>query len=161
MAEQPTSQKPLVSLAFEMKPANREFKIPLQWWRRKRHLKREFVFFRSLSQLLQLSFFVKCKLTLSETNSLELYSSSERETKFCRRLFTSSIKREIRHFPVVVEQWQRRNGRKSMMHVQSCCFAYSTNCFFDILIAVTVMASYCFYKVQLGTMLESFFHCLS
>ena len=100
-------------------------------------------------------------ITLFETNSLELYSSSERETKFCRRLFTSSIKREIRHFQVMVEQWLQRNGRKSMMHVQNCCFASSTNCFFDILVAVTVMASYCFYKVQLGTMLESFFHCLS
>ena len=31
-------------------------------------------------------------------------SSSEKQTKFCRCLFTSSIKREIRHFHVVVEQ---------------------------------------------------------
>ena len=104
-------------------------------------LKREFAFFQSLSQLLQLRFLVKCKQTLFETNSLELYSSSEGETKFCRHLFTSSIKSEIRHFQVVVEQWLQRNGWKSMMHVQSCCFAYSTNCFFDILIAVTVVAS--------------------
>ena len=112
MAEQPTSQKPLFSLAFEMKPATREFKIPQRRWSQKRRLKREFAFFQFPSQLLQLSFFVKCKQTLFDTNSLELYSSSQRETKFCRRLFTSSIKREIKHFQVVVEQWLRRNGRK-------------------------------------------------
>ena len=35
-------------------------------------------------------------------------------------MFTFSTKREIRHFHVVVvEKWQ-----KSVMHVQSCCFAY-------------------------------------
>ena len=32
-------------------------------------------------------------------------------------------KREIRHFHVVVVQWQQRNVQKSVMHVQSCCFA--------------------------------------
>ena len=50
------------------------------------------------------------------------YPSTEREIKFCRCLFTSSIKREIMHFHVVVVQ-------KSVMHVQSCCFAYKTYCF--------------------------------
>ena len=154
MAEQPTSQKPLFSLAFEMKPAIREFKIPRWRWPRKRYLKREFAFFQSLSQLLQLRFLVKCKQTLFETNSLELYSSSEGETKFCRHLFTSSIKSEIRHFQVVVEQWLQRNGWKSMMHVQSCCFAYSTNCFF--------WHSHCRHcRGIFRSMLESFFHCLS
>ena len=38
-------------------------------------------------------------------------------------MFTSSIKRQIRHFPVVVVQWRQRNAQKSVMHVQSCCFA--------------------------------------
>ena len=34
------------------------------------------------------------------------------------------MKREIRHFHVVVGQRQQRNVEKSVMHVQSCCFAY-------------------------------------
>ena len=36
-----------------------------------------------------------------------------------------AIKQEIRHFHVViiVQKWQR-NVQKSVMHVQSCCFAY-------------------------------------
>ena len=38
-------------------------------------------------------------------------------------VFTSSIKREIRHFHVVVMQWRQRNVQKSVMHVQSCCLA--------------------------------------
>ena len=28
--------------------------------------------------------------------------------------------------------------KKSVMHVQSCCFAYQTYCFFDVLVAVAV-----------------------
>ena len=36
-------------------------------------------------------------------------------------MFTSSIKREIRHFPDVVVQWRQRNVQKSVMHVQSFC----------------------------------------
>ena len=35
----------------------------------------------------------------------------------------SSTKREIRQFHVVVVQRQQRNVQKSVMHVQSCCFA--------------------------------------
>ena len=36
--------------------------------------------------------------------------------------FTSSTKREIAQFHVVVEQRRRGNVQKSVMHVQSCCF---------------------------------------
>ena len=39
-------------------------------------------------------------------------------------MFTSSIKREFRQFHLVVVQWRQRNVQKSLMHVQSCCFAY-------------------------------------
>ena len=56
-------------------------------------------------------------------------------------LVTSSIKREIRPFPVVVVQWRQRNVQKSVMNVQSCCFAYSTDRFFDVLVVVAVVAS--------------------
>ena len=49
------------------------------------------------------------------------YPSSETEIKkFRRSLFTFSTKREIRHFHVVVVE----KRQKSVMHVQSCCFAY-------------------------------------
>ena len=56
-------------------------------------------------------------------------------------MFTSSIKREIMHFHVVVVQNGQRNVQKSVMHVQSCCFAYKTYCFFDVLVAVRVVES--------------------
>ena len=36
---------------------------------------------------------------------------------------TSSIKRQIRRFHVVVVQWTSKKCTKSVMHVQSCCFA--------------------------------------
>ena len=51
------------------------------------------------------------------------YPSSEWERKFHSSLLTSSIKCDIRHFLVVVVQWRQRNVQKSVMHVQSCCFA--------------------------------------
>ena len=45
-------------------------------------------------------------------------------------MFTSSTKREFRHFHVVVVQRRQRNVQKSVMHVQSCCFTCSTYCVF-------------------------------
>ena len=38
-------------------------------------------------------------------------------------MYTPSTKREIRHFNVVVVKQRQRNVQKSMIHVQSCCFA--------------------------------------
>ena len=38
-------------------------------------------------------------------------------------LFPSSTKREIEQFHVVAVQRRQRNVQKSVMHVQSCCFA--------------------------------------
>ena len=49
------------------------------------------------------------------------YSSSKKGRKIRRRLSTSSIKRQIRRFHVVVVQWTS-NVLKRVMHVQSCCF---------------------------------------
>ena len=40
------------------------------------------------------------------------------------RLCTSSVKREIRHFHVVVVQWRQKNVQKTMMDLQSFCFGY-------------------------------------
>ena len=51
------------------------------------------------------------------------------------------IKREIRHFHVVVFQLRQRNVQKSVMHVQSCCFANQTYCFFAVLVAVAVVVA--------------------
>ena len=59
---------------------------------------------QSLSQLFLPTYFVKCRRTLLEFNSSGPCPSSGREIKFPRCLFTYSIKREIRHFHVVVVQ---------------------------------------------------------
>ena len=58
-----------------------------------------------------------------ELNSKGLYQSSGKEKESCCLVFPSSTKREIRHFHVVVVQRRQRNVQKSVMHVQSCCFA--------------------------------------
>ena len=80
---------------------NREFKIPRRQGPRKSRLKSEFAFFQSLSRLLQLIYFVKCKRTLFEPNSQEPYSSSEKKKKLAVACLRPP-QNEIRHFPVVV-----------------------------------------------------------
>ena len=59
----------------------------------------------------------------SGVNSKGLYLRSEKEKGNCCLVFTSSIKRETRRFHDVVVQQRQRNVQKSVMHVQSCCFA--------------------------------------
>ena len=59
-------------------------------------------------------------LTLSNVSGIFWRWILKRERKFCRGLFTSSIKRETRDFHVVVVQWRKRNLRKSVLPVQSC-----------------------------------------
>ena len=73
-----------------------------------------------------LAFIPNCWKFQMQANVPELvswgpYSTLESERKIRIRLFTSSIKREIRHFHVVVVQWRQGNVQKSMnlMHVQS------------------------------------------
>ena len=56
-----------------------------------------------------------------ELNSKRLYQSSGKESHCL--VLTSSTKHEIRHFNVVVMQQRQRNAQKSMIHMQSCCFA--------------------------------------
>ena len=62
-----------------------------------------------------------CQIVL-KLNSKGLYQRSGEEKESCL-LFPSLTKREIRHFHVVVVQRRQRNVQKSVMHVQSCCFA--------------------------------------
>ena len=44
-------------------------------------------------------------------------------SKVRERKKISSVKHEIRYFHVVDVQCRQRNAQKSVMHVQSCCFA--------------------------------------
>ena len=102
----------------------RDFKIQRRDGDKERRLKSEFAIFQSLQRLFPTTYFVKCRRTLLKLNFKGPYSSSEREIKFHRCLFTSSIKREIRHFHVVVVQKRERNVQKSVMQVRSCCFVH-------------------------------------
>ena len=59
-------------------------------------------------------------------------------------MFPSSTKREFRHFHVVVGQRRQRNVQKSVVHVQSCCFAnLNLLLYFAVLVAgAVVFAAY-------------------
>ena len=66
--------------------------------------------------------------------------SSGNEKGNCCFVFPSSKKREIRHFHIVVMQRRLRKVQKSVMYVQSCCFAnLNLLGFFAVLVAVTVV----------------------
>ena len=80
---------------------------------RKRHfLNSEFALLQPLSRLFHLIQFVKCCLFFLELNSKRLYRRSQNEKESRRLVFTSSTKREIRHFHVVVVQWRQTNVQK-------------------------------------------------
>ena len=87
--------------------------------RRLIRLKIKFAFLQSLSRLFLLTYLDKCKQILLKFNSKGTVKV-QKEIKFRRCLFTFPTKREIRHLYVVVVLKQQ----KSVMHVQSCCFAY-------------------------------------
>ena len=74
--------------------------------------------------LFQLIYFVKCRQTPLQLNSLEPCSSSKGKRKFCHGLLTSSMKCEMWHFQVIVMQWQQRNVQKACcmckVHMLSC-----------------------------------------
>ena len=84
--------------------------------------KSEFALPQTLSRLFQLVYFVKCWQIFLELNSKRLYQSSGIEKESCCLEFPSSTRREIRRFHIVVVQRRQKNVRKSVMHVQSCCF---------------------------------------
>ena len=56
------------------------------------------------------------------------------------RLAVSQLK--IWSFHVVVVPGRQRNVHKSVVQVQSFCFAHLSYCFFDVLVAVAVVVSY-------------------
>ena len=56
-------------------------------------------------------------------------------------MLTSSIKREIRQFRVVVVLRRQRNVQKSVTHVQCFCFANLNLLLFAVLVAVAVVVA--------------------
>ena len=107
---------------------NWELKQQQRWQLWKRHLRSELIALpQTLSRLFRFYKFVKCWQIFLELNFKGLYQSSRKEKESCCLVFLSSTKSEIRHFHVVVVmQWQLRNVQKSIMQVQSCCFAILT-----------------------------------
>ena len=75
-----------------------------------------------------------------ELSSKGLYQSSGEEKESCL-VFRSSTKGEIRHFHVVVVQQRLTNVQKSVMYVQSCCFANKSYRLFAVLVAVAVVVA--------------------
>ena len=46
---------------------------------------------------------------------------------------------QFRMWPGILRDGRQRNVQKSVMHVQSCCFANQTYCFFAVLVAVAAV----------------------
>ena len=86
--------------------------------------------FKLYRAYIHLHHLVKCWQFFVELNSKRLYRSSGKEKGSRCLVFASSTKRESRQFHVVVVRWRQRNVQKSVMHVQSCCFANLNLLFF-------------------------------
>ena len=65
----------------------------------------------------------------------------ERLVEWIAPVVTFYIKREIRKFHVEVMQRRQRNVQKSVMHVQSCCFANLNLVLFAALLDVAVVVA--------------------
>ena len=76
--------------------------------------------FQSLSGMVHLVHFVKWWQIFLELNSKRLYQSSGKENESRCLVFTSSTKREIGQFSRCS---RATTAKKSVMHVQSCCFS--------------------------------------
>ena len=68
-----------------------------------------------MSRLFQSAENIKCRRIYLKLISWGPDSRLDRESTIRRRLFTSSIKRKIRHFHVVVAQWWLRNARAKLL----------------------------------------------
>ena len=103
----------------------------------------EIVIFKMNSRFFKLfCIYFKCRRISLKLISWEPHSSLERERKILRRLFTSSIKCGIRHFQVVVLQVPQRNVQKLKREARAkLLFCLINLCFFDVLIAVTVVVA--------------------
>lgn len=105
------------------------------------------------------SFFLfKCRQIFQELNFSTLYLISGEKRKFFCRVFTSCRKLHIRKFHVVVVYWMPKNCIKSVMHLQSCCFAPKINCSrccFDVRAAVFVVVPCSYYAGQLLSVNEN------
>ena len=120
----------------------RELKQQRRRWLRKRHLKSEFALPQTFSRLFHLVQFVQCWQISLEFNSKALLQRTGKEKESRCLLFTSCLKHEIRHFHVVVVPWRQRNVQKSVLHVQSCCFANpKTYCFCAVLVVLAVVVA--------------------
>ena len=91
---------------------------------RKRHWKLNFAVLNLILLILfQATYQALGNFSGVDSKGLNLSSGKKKEENCCL-VFTSSIKREIRQFHVVVVQRRQRNVQKSVMHVQNCCFPY-------------------------------------
>ena len=85
-------------------------------------IKSVFMLLQSLLGLLHFIHFDKYWRTFRELNSKGQYQSSEKEKEGQR-------------------QQRQINVQKRVMYVQSCCFANQAYCFFDILVAVSIVVA--------------------
>ena len=77
----------------------------------------EFALLQTLSPLFRLVQFIKCWGIFLDLNSKGLYQRSGKEKESRCLVFTSSTKREIRQFHIVVVQRRQRKVQKTVTHV--------------------------------------------
>ena len=85
----------------------------------------------------------------SKYNVIRAGPIQQTEKESCCLVFPSSTKREFGHYHVVVVQRRLRNVQKSVMHVQSCCFANLNHVQRNVQKRVMHVQSCCFANLNL------------
>ena len=107
---------------------NKEFKQKRRWWLQKCHFKKSIRAPSNFIELIPPRLIRQMRANFFGVEFLRsVYQISGKEKENWCLVFPSLTKREIRHFHVVVLQRRLRNVQKSVMQVQSCCFANITD----------------------------------
>ena len=96
---------------------------------------------QTLSRLFHLVYFIKCWQMFLELNSKGLYQSSGKEEKVV--VLCSRPRQNVNSGTFTLQSGNdgKEMYKKSVMHVQSCCSANQTHCFFAVLVAVRVVVA--------------------
>ena len=117
--------------SFGRDDANRELKQ--RRWQWERLLKRWICALSNfLNFVASIGPFRFCKLNQFPLELIFKDFIQVQKEKIRHSMFKSSIKRRLIRFHFDVVQWTSKKCTKRVTHVQSCCFAQKTNCFFTL-----------------------------
>ena len=117
----------------------------LKIWQRRRPMKRRWkidcVFFETFLLLYQVTQLLESSEVWLQLERGDCVRVQGEMVKFIALPFQFLNQLKIWSFHVVVVKGRQRNVQRSVMHVQSCCFAHKANCVLGVPVNVEVVVS--------------------